>query len=183
MNTSALLSRITVVAALMLFDPLTAAAQPREGQVALGADVGLFLPADEQFDGGLFGGAYVELYPAARVGIRPSIFVTNPEFERGTDEHARQMRLGVDVIYNWEGGVVHPFVGAGTAAHILQFTNNGEEVGDSNTELGLALLSGLEVFLNRAWTFKGEARYQWVDDRPGVNPDGLALTFGLKRYF
>ena len=41
----------------------------------------------------------------------------------------------------------------------------------------------VEYFLNRAWTVKGEGRYQWVDDRRGVNPDGLALTIGLKRYF
>ena len=151
--------------------------------MALGGDIGVFLPSDDQFDGGLFGGAFVEIYPAARVGVRPSLFLTSPEYERGTNEHEQQMRLGVDVIYNWEGGTVHPFVGAGIAAHVLQFTDNGEDVGDSSTELGFALLGGLEYFLNRAWTIKGEGRYQWVDNERGVNPDGLALTVGLKRYF
>lgn len=182
MNTSAL-RHLIVIAALTLFLPLTAAAQPREGQVALGGDIGLFFPTDEQFDGALFGGAYVEIYPSARLGVRPSLMVTSPEYERGTDEHERQMRLGVDVLYNWEGGTIHPFVGAGLGAHFLQFTNDGEDIGESATELGLALLGGLEVFLNRAWTVKGEGRYQWVDDERGVNPDGFALTIGLKRYF
>jgi hypothetical protein len=182
MNTSAL-HRLVLIAALMLLLPLTAAAQPREGQVALGGDIGLMFPTDEQLDGALSGGAYVEIYPAARIGVRPSLFVTSPEYDRGTDEHERQMRLGVDVIYNWEGGRIHPFVGAGLGAHFLQFTNDGEEIGDSDTELGVALLGGLEVFLNRAWTLKGEGRYHWVDDERGVNPDGLALTIGLKRYF
>jgi opacity protein-like surface antigen len=182
MNTSAL-HRLILTAALMLCLPLTAAAQPRDGQVALGGDIGLFFPTDEQFDGSLFGGAYVEIYPMARLGVRPSLFVTSPEYERGTDEHERQMRLGVDVIYNWEGGRVHPFAGAGLGAHFLQFTHDGDEIGDSDTELGFTLLGGLEYFLNRAWTIKGEGRYHWVDDERGINPDGLALTVGLKRYF
>ena len=184
MNTTAWLSRGIVTAAFfLLLLPLTASAQPTEGQVAAGGDIGLFFPSDDQFDGALLLGGFLELYPSARLGIRPSLFVTSPEFERGTDDHERQMRLGVDVIYNWEGGVVHPFVGAGIAAHFLQLTNEGEDVDDSDTNLGFALLGGVEYFLNRAWTVKGEGRYQWVDDRPSVNPDGFVLTIGLKRYF
>ena len=167
----------------MLFLPLAAAAQPRDGQVALGGDIGLFFPTDEQFDGALTGGGFVEIYPSARIGVRPSLFLTSPEYERGTDDNERQMRLGVDVIYNWEGGTFHPFVGAGLGAHFLQFTSDGEEIGDSDTELGFAILGGLEYFLNSAWAVKGEARYHWVDNERGINPDGLALTVGLKRYF
>src|SRR5690349_20782385 len=101
MNTSALLHRLLTLAALMLFLPLTAAAQPRDGQVALGADLGLYFPSDDQFDGALTAGAFVEVYPTARVSVRPSLFVASPAYERGTDEHDRQMRLGVDVLYNW----------------------------------------------------------------------------------
>lgn len=167
----------------MLVLPLTAAAQPREGQVAAGGDLGLFFPSDDQFDGSLIGGGFVEIYPSARIGVRPSLFVTSPEYDRGTTEHERQVRLGVDVLYNWEGGAIHPFVGAGLGAHFLQFTDNGEKFGDADMKLGFAVLGGLEYFLNRAWAIKGEGRYHWVDDERGVNPDGLALTIGLKRYF
>lgn len=173
---------ISVFVVLTLL-PALASAQPQGGQFAAGADVGLFFPADDQFDSALFWGGFLEGYATPRVGIRGSLFVTSPEYERGTDEHERQIRLGADVIYNWEGGRVHPFVGAGLAAHFLQFTDNGEDVGDSDSRLGFDVLGGLEYFLNRAWTVKGEGRYQWVDDRRGVNPDGLVLTIGLKRYF
>ena len=55
--------------------------------------------------------------------------------------------------------------------------------GAADGKLGFAMLGGLEYFLNRAWTVKGEAQYHWVGDRPGVNPDGLAMRIGLKRYF
>jgi hypothetical protein len=183
MNTSAWCYRGPLTAALLLFFSLSAIAQPRQGQAAAGGDIGLTFPSDDQLDGALLFGGFVEVYATPRVGIRPSLFFTAPEYERGTDEHENQMRLGVDVIYNWEGGVIHPFVGAGIAAHFLQFTNDGEDVDDSDTNLGFALLGGVEYFLNRAWTVKGEGRYQWVDDRPSVNPDGFALTIGLKRYF
>ena len=169
--------------ALMLVLPLAAAAQPRQGQVALGGDIGLFFPTDEQLDGALTGGGFIEIYPAPRVSVRPSLFLSAPEYERADAEHERQTRLGVDVIYNWERGRYHPFVGGGVGAHFLQFTRDGEDIGDTDTVLGVAALGGLEVFLNRAWTFKGEGRYQWVDDERGFNPDGLALTVGLKRYF
>jgi opacity protein-like surface antigen len=183
MNTSALCRGGVLAAALLLVFAASAFAQPRQGQAAVGGDIGLFFPSDDQLDGALFGGGFVEVYATPRVGIRPSLFWTAPEYERGTDENENQMRLGVDVIYNWEGGIVHPFVGAGIAAHFLQFTSDGEDVDDSDTNLGFALLGGVEYFLNRAWAVKGEGRYQWVDDRPSVNPDGFALTIGLKRYF
>ena len=182
MNTSAL-QRLILIAPLMLFLPLTATAQPSEGQVALGGDIGLFFPTDEQFDGAVILGGFAEVYPSPRLSIRPSLFLTSPEYERGTDEHERQTRLGVDVIYNWERGQFHPFAGAGLGAHFLQFTHDGEDVGDSDTELGFAVLGGIEWFLNRVWTVKGEGRYHWVDDERGFNPDGLTLTVGLKRYF
>ena len=105
----------------------------RTGQVAIGGDIGVFLPADEQFDPAIIvGGGLVEVYAAPRVGIRGSVFATAPEYKRGDDEDERQIRLGLDVIYNWEGGKVHPFVGAGVGMHLLQFTDNGEDIGGPN---------------------------------------------------
>jgi opacity protein-like surface antigen len=183
MKTSAIRWQCVFAALLSLFLPLTVSAQPRDGQLAVGGDIGVFVPADDQLDRSLIWGGFVEGYVTPRVGIRGSLFLTSPEYERGTDEHERQLRLGADVIYNWEGGRIHPFVGGGLGAHFLQFTDNGDSIGESDTKLGVSVLGGLEYFLNRAWTLKGEARYQWVDDRPGVDPDGLALTVGLKRYF
>jgi opacity protein-like surface antigen len=177
------LLRVSVLWMMLNLLPTIAAAQPLAGQFAAGGDVGLFFPADDQFDSAAIWGGFLEGYATRRVGIRGSVFVTSPEYERGTDEHERQIRLGADVIYNWEGGRVHPFVGAGLGAHLMQFTDNGEEIGDSDTRLGFGALGGLEYFVNRAWTVKGEVRYQWVDDQRGVDPDGVALTIGLKRYF
>jgi Outer membrane protein beta-barrel domain len=176
-------TRWVLFGALLFLVPAVASAQPRDGQFAAGGDLGLFFPSDDQFDSALIWGGFVEGYATPRVGIRGSFFYTAPEFERGTDDAARQMRLGADVIYNWEGGKIHPFAGAGLAAHFMQFTDDGEEVGEGDAKLGFDLLGGIEYFLNTQWTVKGELRYQWVDDFAGIDPDGLALTIGLKRYF
>lgn len=167
----------------LTFLPAVASAQPNEGQFTAGGEIGSFFPADDQFDSGLIWGGFIEGYATRRFSVRGGLLYTSPEFERGSDEHARQIRLGLDGIYNWEGGVVHPFVGAGLGVHFMQFTDDGEDVGDSEAQLGFSVLGGIEYFLNRAWTVKGELRYQWVDNFRGVDPDGVALTIGLKRYF
>jgi outer membrane protein with beta-barrel domain len=184
MHISAVLARsILILAAVLLLTPSLAAAQPRRGQIALGGDVGWFVPSDEQFDAAPIFGGFLEGYAAPRLGIRGSLFVTAPEFERGNGEEERQMRIGLDAIYNWEGGKIHPFLGGGLGIHILQLRDDGHDVGDSESKLGFSLLGGLEYFLNRRWTVKGEGRYQWVDNPPFIDPDGFALTIGLKRYF
>jgi opacity protein-like surface antigen len=169
--------------ALALPAPALGQPVPDRGQVALGAEVGIFLPSDDQLDSSITGGGLMEVYLTPRVGVRGSVKAMRPEYDRGTDEQERQVRLGADVIYNWEGGRLHPFAGGGVGLHFLRFTDNGEGIGDTDTKLGASVLGGFEYFLNRAWTIKTEGRYQWVDDKPLVDPDGFAVTFGLKRYF
>lgn len=163
----------------------TAAAQvvPDAGQVAVGAELGVFMPRDSQFDNALIGGGLVEIFLTDRTSVRGSVVATAPHYTRGTEETERQVRLGADAIYNWEQGRVHPFAGGGIGLHLLQLTDNGNAIGESDTKVGFSLLGGFEYFMNQVWTVKTEGRYQWVADRPLVDPDGFALTFGLKRYF
>ena len=156
---------------------------PSAGQVAAGAEVGVFLPTDSQLSSGIVGGGLFEFYATPRVGIRGSVMAIRNGYDRVDDDDERQMRLGLDVIYNWEYGGVHPFAGAGIAMHFLRFYRDGDNEGPNDTEFGAQLLGGAEFFLDTAWTLKAEARYQWVGDRPNLNPDGLALTVGVKRYF
>ena len=185
MTTSALLQRSAVVACLVLMGPLLAAAQPvpNTGQAALGGEIGLFVPADDQLDSGLVGGGLLEFYVSPRVGIRGSVMAIRSGYDRRDDDDERQVRIGADVIYNWEYGKVHPFVGAGLGVHLLRFHRDGDNEGPNDNELGGQILGGAEFFMNRKWTVKTEARYQWVADRPNLNPDGFAVTIGVKRYF
>jgi hypothetical protein len=70
MHNSATAGRVALVIALLSLVPLPAAAQPRAGQVALGADIGVFFPADDQLDSGLMADGFVEFYATPRVGLR-----------------------------------------------------------------------------------------------------------------
>ena len=168
---------------LSILIPISASAQPHTGQVAAGADIGMFLSTDEQLAPGLIADAFAEFYVTPRLGIRPIVTAIRTEYDRDDDDDERQLRIGVDVIYNWERGRIHPFVGAGIAAHVLRFHRGGDHVPPSDTNMGTNVLGGIEVFMNRAWTLKLEGRYQWVRNRPTIDPDGLGALIGLKRYF
>jgi opacity protein-like surface antigen len=172
--------------AVAALTPTGAAAQPvpDAGQVAAGIDLGLFLPSDDQFDSSITGGGFFEFYLSPRVGLRTGVMAMRPAYTRGNGEQERQIRLGADLIYNWEGGNVHPFAGAGIGLHNFGlYDRDGVKVGESANKLGLSLLGGVELFLSREWTFKAEGRYQSVGESRRVDPSGFALTFGVKRYF
>jgi opacity protein-like surface antigen len=186
MTTSSIVQRLcfpALVALLLL--PFSAAAQPvpAAGQVAAGVELGVFPPTDSQLSAGVVGGGLLEVYATPRIGVRGTVTAMRSGYARFDNDTERQVRLGLDVIYNWERGAVHPFVGGGVGMHFLRFHRDGRNVGPNDTQFGTQALGGVEFFLNRAWALKAEGRYQWVGDRPNLNPDGLALTIGAKRYF
>lgn len=185
MNTSSLVRRLVLCALCLTLLPAAVAAQPvpDEGQVAVGGEIGVFIPSDDFIEPGLTGGGLIEFYVSPRVGIRGTVMAIRNGYDREDDDDERQLRFGADVIYNWEYGSVHPFAGAGVGMHLLRFYRDGDNEGPNDTEFGFQVLGGAEFFMNRDWTVKTEARYQWVGDRPALNPDGLSLTVGLKRYF
>ena len=72
----------------------------------------------------------------------------------------------------------------GIGAYFLRNKDNGVPFGKTFTEPGVNVNGGIEYFLNRHVTLKGEARYHRID-RPlgGPDPSGWAATLGIKRYF
>jgi len=186
MSTSSFVHRLcfSALVALLLL-PATSSAQsvPAAGQIAAGAELGVFPPTDSRLSPGVVGGGLLEVYATPRIGVRGTVSATRSGYARFDNDDERQLRLGVDVIYNWERGAIHPFVGGGLGMHLLRFHRDGRNEGPNDTAFGRQVLGGVELFLNRAWSLKGEGRYQWIGDRPNLNPDGLALTVGVKRYF
>jgi opacity protein-like surface antigen len=167
--------------------PSVAAAQeraPHAGSTAVGVDVGTFFPAEAQLDNALIVNALLEYYLTPRVSLRTDFGLTNPGFTRESTDSLRQIPLRVDVNYNWEGGKWHPFVGAGVGAYFLQFKDNGEALGQSETKPGVNVGGGVEYFTGRTVSLKGEARYHAIGHtRAGEDPSGLVLTGGLKKYW
>jgi len=126
---------------------------------------------------------FFEHYLSARDSIRASVGWSNPKVERETSDSTRQVRVGGDLIHNWEGGSIHPFAGVGLGAYFIQAKDNGQTIGDSRTRLGGNLLAGVEFFTSNRFSVKGEGRYHIVSKVDGYNPSGLALTIGVKSYF
>lgn len=174
------------VLAIVLAVPSLALAQrrvPATESAAIGADVGLFLPREEALDMGPALEGFYEYYFAPRTSVRVGLGWANPEFDREEEDSLRYVRIATDVVYNWEGGAIHPFVGAGLGVYFLQLRDNGRNSGDSESKLGGTVFGGLEFFTTRSVSVKAEARYHLISDLDSLNPDGLALTIGIKKYF
>jgi opacity protein-like surface antigen len=181
----------TVIASLLSMTLLfkvapQAAAQPYvpdRGMGAIGGDVGFFFPS-EIFDTGPTLAGFLEYYLSRRASLRTTFGWSDPEFEFGDEDSLRQLRLVFNVFYNWEYGKWHPLVGAGIGPYFLQLKHDGRSVGDSETQLGVNLGGGVEYFVTRVLTIKGEALYHFIGegDLPW-DPSGLTLAIGLKRYF
>jgi opacity protein-like surface antigen len=174
--------------ALLLGMPAAAAAQarmPHKGASAAGGEVGFFLPREDRLARGPVLEGFYERYLSARESVRVGVGWMNPKWEPEDSDSLRQVRIGVDFIHNWEGGAVHPYVGAGLGAYFLQSRDNGTNVGDSETKFGGNLLGGVEYFTSDTFAVKGEARYHIVPKATPfeLRPSGLALTFGVKTYF
>jgi len=124
-----------------------------------------------------------EYYVTPRVSLRASAGWTEPSVKGSPIDSVRQIPIGVDVNYNWEGGKWHPFVGAGLGANFMQFRRRGESLGESETKPSVNVGGGVEYFINRALTIKGEGRYHAMGDFGRIEPSGVAFTAGLKTYF
>lgn len=174
------------ILALVLGTPVLTSAQgrmPHQGAGAVGADVGIFLPKEDQLTTGPVVEGFYEYYFTARDSVRVGAGWLNPKFERERADSVRQIRIAVDFVHNWEGGTVHPFVGAGLGTYFLQMRDNGNNVGDSETKVGGTVFAGAEFFTSNTFAVKGEARYHIVQKINDFNPSGLALTIGVKSYF
>lgn len=173
---------ILVVTLLAL--PATASAQrvPHADSAAVGGDVGVFIPREEALKWGPTLEGFYEYYFEPRTSLRIGLGWLRPRFDREEDDTVRYIRVPVDVVYNWEGGAVHPFVGAGLGIYFLQRQDNGNNIGESQTKLGGTLFGGVELFTDDTVSVKLEARYHAVQ-RTFIKPEGLSLTIGLKKYF
>jgi hypothetical protein len=172
--------------ALLLLAPAGAAAQgrmPHAGANAVGGDVGVFPPRQDGMTRGLDLHGFFEHYLTARDSVRVGVEFANPKVEIETTDSVRQVRLGADLVHNWERGAIHPFAGAGLGAYFLQGIDNGHDSGPSAKKLGGSLFGGAEFFTSKTFSVKAEGRYHVVSKWNGYDPSGLALTVGVKSYF
>jgi opacity protein-like surface antigen len=155
---------------------------PAAGSAAVGIDAGAFVPTADSLNNSMLTNVLYEYYVTPRVSLRTDFGWATPALKGGSNS-LRQVPLRLDVNYNWEGGKWHPFVGTGVGAYFLQARNSLGSLGDTDTKLGINFGGGVEYFLHRNVSLKGEGRYHAVNDAFGQDPSGTALTAGLKTYF
>ena len=180
---------IPLLVLLAAFIPAMAEAQgrtPRTDSAAIGGDIGIFRPSDDELKPNVSLDGFYEYYLSPRTSLRLGLGWTNPEYDRDPEATVRHIRIGGDLIYNWEGGAIHPFVGAGAGVYIMEPRRNGDSLADSDSKLGAVLLGGAEFFTSNTVSVKGEVSYHLisnVDNFGPQNQDGLKFSIGLKKYF
>lgn len=156
---------------------------PHNEANAVGGEVGLFMPRASGMSTGPSIDGTFEHYIDARDSVRFNVGWMQPHDSGNHDKTMREVRVAGDLVHNWEGGAVHPFVGAGLGVYFLQPRFNGANDGGSATKFGGTLLGGAEFFTSKTVAVKAEARYHIVTDSGTYNPSGLSLSVGLKSYF
>jgi opacity protein-like surface antigen len=156
---------------------------PATQSMAVGIDVGVLFPGDQLQTTPVVNGLW-EYYFSSRTGIRTTLGWADPSLVREDEDSQRQIKLALDLLYNWEYGKIHPFVTGGAGAWFLQEKDNGNNFGDSETKGGLTFGAGIDYFVTRTATVKFEGRYDWVAvDGGRPDPSGISLTVGVKKFF
>ena len=156
---------------------------PEARSAAIGIDVGAFVPPASEMNNSLLLNVLYEYYVTPRVSLRTDVGWASPSFNSGGISSLRTIPVRLDLNYNWEGGRFHPFVGTGAGVYFMQFRSNQQVFGDTESKLGFNLGGGVEYFVHRQVSLKGEGRYHFIQDTRGHDPSGLAITAGLKTYF
>src|SRR4029077_4368962 len=83
---------------------------PHQEANAIGGEVGMFLPhADGMSTGPVVDGTF-EHYLNARDSVRLNVGWMQPQQTGNPNAKMREVRVAGDLVHNWEGGSVHPFL-------------------------------------------------------------------------
>ena len=190
--------RIAMIAAVVavagtLAGAGTAAAQsesrrvPDYGMIGVGFSIGAAIPNDESFSTGLTTSVEAERYVTPRMSVR-ALFGGNWNdiVNRGFSGTTTPVRLNGNVVYNWEGGKVHPYVTGGAGWYYYRFKE--AQIEDSANKFGVNVGGGIEWFISRRDTVTGEVAYHAI---PGdvsapltiYKPSFWTISAGYKKYF
>ena len=178
-------------AIVLSLDVTRAAAQgrvPDAGMVAVGGSVGVSFPSDGRLNQGFDVALNVEGYLTPRVSIRGQVGgswwdIVGQRFG-GT---LNPFYIDGNLVYNWEGGKVHPYVTGGVGAYRYRWSETGVADG-GKTAVGANLGGGLEFFFTRHSTGTVEVLYHAVGQvitplLPLDKGSFWTAAAGLKHYF
>jgi hypothetical protein len=160
---------------------------PDTGMAAIGGSIGASVPSDANLQNGVELAGSAEGYLTPRVSIRGQLGgtwwdITGRHFT-GT---FKPVFIDGNVVYNWEGGAIHPYVTGGFGLYHYGFdipAANG-----TDNRFGGDVGGGVEFFFRRHATLTGEVLYHAVTT-PAQSPLGgfesrfWTVSMGVKRYF
>lgn len=176
---------VLIVGLMTLASAASASAQrrvPAAGMWAIGASTGAAGPSDASLETGLQLAGTVERYLTPRLSIRGQVGtswwdITGRNFT-GT---VTPTFFDGNVVYNWEGGNVHPFVTGGVGLYHFH-ASEGATRDRSDNEPGFNVGGGAEIFFTRRATLTAELGYHKVGeiDTPlATFTDGSFWRFGV----
>ena len=153
------------VGVVMAIGVTPAAAQqrvPDAGMWAVGASAGASGPADASLQRGFEGAGNIEGYMTPRVSIRGQVGATSWDVVgRNFSGTITPIFADANLVYNWEGGVVHPYVTGGVGIYHYHGSESATQ-DRSDTKPGVDVGGGLEYFFTRHTTITGELLYHKV---------------------
>ena len=182
---------VLVVGSMMIASAAPAHAQrrvPAAGMWAIGASTGAAGPADPSLDNGLELAGNLERYLTPRVSIRGQVGASWWDISgRHFTGTITPVFFDGNVVYNWEGGVWHPFVTAGVGLYRFHASESATQ-DRSDTEPGVNVGGGVEFFFTRHTTLTSELDYHKIGDfntplTTFNNGSFWRFGVGLKRYW
>jgi hypothetical protein len=155
---------------------------------AIGGSVGAGVPSDPSLGNGFDLAGNLEGYVTPRVSIRAQLGGTWLDVVgRHFTGTINPVFLDGNLVYNWEGGAVHPFVTGGVGMYRYRSLIDGAAA-MTDTRPGVDVGGGVELFYHRRTAMTAEALYHAVSQ---VNSpvttfnQGQFWTFGVgvKQYF
>ncbi len=167
--------------------PAARGSVPDRGMMAIGFSIGPSFPTSDDLSTGFALAANVERYFTPRVSVRGQLGGAWEDIHghsfTGT---VKPMSLDGNVVYNWEGGKIHPYATGGLGYYRYRYTEGNLDSSDNH--FGGNLGGGVEYFFSRHDTITGEVLAHIVAGKA----EGLlatydstywTLTFGYKHYW
>lgn len=168
--------------------PALAQRAPGPGMWAASGFLGVSAPSDASLDSGFDLAGNIEGYLTSRVSVRGQLGASWWDITgRNFDGTVNPVRLVGNLVYNWEGGRVHPYVTAGAGLYRYRTSITGSTTG-SDSKAGFNLGGGIEYFVHRRTSIMGEALYHKVGafNAPVTTFNSgsfWTIDAGLKAYF
>ena len=154
---------------------------PKEGDKAMTFNAGFARAFDNHFDDvqPLFTGSF-EYYTSSRVSWRGQLGVTSFDADLPGNASVDTTFLNGNVLYNWEGGQVHPYVTGGVGVYRKNASSSLPSKFDE-TVVGVNGGGGIDWFLGSRWALEFEGTFHGL---AGENPNTLFFgTAGVKFWF